>query len=242
MFAPALARWAERMLDITHTGPSPTALSDALLERASRLGTATIHEAAGRIGDLPHALKPLAPSMHLAGRALPVCSPPGDNLWLHRALETIQPGDVLIVETGGGEQFGYWGEVMATAAIARGAAGFVITGGVRDSLRLVELGLPTFSAAVAIKGTIKDQKGAGSIGDPIRIGSIVVRRGDLVVGDADGVVVIPTDRAEEVVMASEQRDAAEVEILKRIRCGELTMDIYHLRGDRTIKAGEDERG
>jgi 4-hydroxy-4-methyl-2-oxoglutarate aldolase len=205
-------------------------LDDALLARAARLGTATIHESAGRIGDLPHAIKPIHPAMSLAGRALPVRSPAGDNLWLHRALAEMQADDVLVVDTGSGDNYGYWGEVMATAAMARGAAGLVLNGGVRDSLQLIELGLPTFSAAIAIKGTIKGQSGDGAIGDPVRFDDVVVRRGDLVVGDADGVVVIPAHRAQAVIAASEARDAAEVDILARLRAGELTLDIYSLRG------------
>ena len=210
------------------TGDASLHLDDALLARAAALGTASLHEAAGRVGALPHAIKPLSPTMHAAGRALPVRSPVGDNLWLHRAIALAAPGDMLVIDAGAGEGFGYWGEIMATAAQARGIAGLVITGGVRDSLRLIALGLPTFSTGVAIRGTGKDPHGDGAVGEPVRIGEIVVRRGDLIVGDADGVFAIPAARALEAIDAAERRDAGEQDYLRRIAAGETTIDIYRL--------------
>ena len=203
-------------------------LSGDLIAAASRLSAASLHEAARKAGALPAALKPLDPTMRLCGRALPVRCPAGDNLWIHRALAVAEPGDVLVVETGAGADFGYWGEIMATAAIARGVAGLVITGGVRDSLQLITLGLATFSAGVSIRGTVKDPSGDGAVGEPVRIGEILVRKGDLVFGDADGVVVLAPDAAKVAVPAAEQRDADEVGILEQIRAGALTLDVYKL--------------
>jgi 4-hydroxy-4-methyl-2-oxoglutarate aldolase len=207
---------------------SPRTIPDVLLGRAARIGTASLHEAGGRHGALPETLRPLHPSFHAAGRAFPVRSPVGDNLWIHHAIAAAQPGDMLVVDAGGGADFGYWGEIMASAALARGLAGLVITGGVRDSLRLVELGLPTFTTGTAIRGTIKALHGDGSLGAPVRIGEVIVRRGDLIVGDADGVVCFPADRAGDVVEAAEGRDAAEKDILRRIAAGETTLEIYKL--------------
>ena len=135
---------------------------------------------------------------------------------------------MLVVDAGAGQGFGYWGEIMASAALARGLAGLVITGGVRDTLRLVELALPTFTTGSAIRGTIKDPKGDGALGEPLRIGEVVVRPGDLVVGDADGVVAFPAVRAAEVIAAAQGRDAAEQDILRRLSAGETTLDIYSL--------------
>jgi 4-hydroxy-4-methyl-2-oxoglutarate aldolase len=206
----------------------PAAHADALVAAAAQLSSASLHEAARRAGALPAALKPLDPAMRLCGRALPVRCPAGDNLWIHRALAEARDGDVLVVDTGAGVDFGYWGEIMATAAIARGLAGLVITGGVRDSLRLIELGLPTFSAGVSIRGTAKDPNGAGAVGEPVRIGEVVVRRGDLVFGDADGVVVLDPKAAALAVPAALQRDADEVAILAQVRAGALTLDVYKL--------------
>ena len=203
-------------------------VDDALVVRAAIIGTASLHEASGRLGALPHHIKPLDPAMHVAGRALPVRSPAGDNLWLHRAIAAASPGDLLVVDAGDTGRFGYWGEIMASAALARGIVGLVTSGGVRDSLRLRELGLPTFAAGVSILGTIKNPAGDGAVGEPVRLGEVVVRRGDLVVGDADGVWSIPAARAAAVVADAERRDAQEQHILRRIAAGETTIAIYNL--------------
>jgi 4-hydroxy-4-methyl-2-oxoglutarate aldolase len=167
--------------------------------------------------------------MRLCGRALPVRCPAGDNLWIHRALAESRAGDVLMVDCGAtGVDFGYWGEIMATAAVARGLAGLVITGGVRDSAALIALGLPTFSACISIRGTIKNPNGDGAVGEPVRIGEIVVRKGDLVFGDADGVCVLAPEAAAAAVPAADRRDADEIDILAKVRAGALTLDVYKL--------------
>ena len=190
--------------------------------------SASLHEAAGRIGALPSRIKPVADDMALYGPALPVRCPPGDNLWIHRALAEAKAGDVLVVDCGPGDEFGYWGEIMATAAIARGVAGLVITGGVRDKRALVALGLPTFSGTVCIQGTGKNAALDGAVGDPVRIGSVTIRRGDVVVGDADGVMVLTPAQASVAVPASFDRDRKEESILEQVRAGALTLDVYNL--------------
>jgi 4-hydroxy-4-methyl-2-oxoglutarate aldolase len=192
------------------------------------LTAATVHEAAGRIGALPSAIRPLHPDMHLAAPAFPVRCPPGDNLWIHRAVYAAQPGEVLVVDTGGGFEYGYWGEVLAVAAIARGLAGLVLHGGVRDSRRLVELGWPVFAERICIRGTGKDPDGDGALGEPVRVGEVQVRRGDLIVADADGVISVPAARADEVRALSDERERAEAEYLKRLQAGETTIGIYRL--------------
>jgi 4-hydroxy-4-methyl-2-oxoglutarate aldolase len=192
------------------------------------LNSATVHEAAGRIGALPSAIKPLDTAMRLAAPAFPVRTPPGDNLWLHRAVYAASPGEVLVVDAGWGFEYGYWGEILAEAAIARGLAGLVIHGGVRDSRRLVELGMPVFAERVCVSGTVKDPAGPGALGDPITIGNASIRRGDLIVADADGVVCIPSDRADDIRALSAQRERAESEYIRRIRDGETTVAIYKL--------------
>jgi 4-hydroxy-4-methyl-2-oxoglutarate aldolase len=203
-------------------------VENELLVRAARLSTATLHEASGRLGALPAFLKPVDEAMHLCGRALPVRCPPGDNLWIHRALAVAEPNDVLVVETGGGLEFGYWGEIMATAAMARGVAGLVITGGVRDSRALVALGLPTFSACISVRGTVKDPRGDGAVGEPVRVGEVLVRRGDFVLGDADGVVILRPEIATSAVPAAFMRDEKEAGIIEQVRSGALTLDVYQL--------------
>ena len=211
------------------TPPSHEHVDDDLLRRAKTLSSATLHEAAQRVGALPGSLRPIVASMHMAGRAFPVRCPTGDNLWIHRALASAGQDDVLVIDAGpGGASYGYWGEVMANAAIARGIAGIVITGGVRDSLRLAELGLPTFPAAITIRGTGKAADGDGSISDPVRIGEIMIRRGDLIVGDADGIVALSPAVAARAIPLSEKRDADEIMIIERVRAGATTLDVYTL--------------
>jgi 4-hydroxy-4-methyl-2-oxoglutarate aldolase len=117
---------------------------------------------------------------------------------------------------------------MATSALAHGVAGLIITGGVRDSLALIALGLPTFSGRVCIRGTRKNPASDGAVGEPVIIGGVVIRRGDLVVGDADGVLVLPAESAEAAVAAARERDAQEVDILKRVSVGQSTLELYNL--------------
>lgn len=192
------------------------------------VSAATLHEAYGRRGALPSHLKPLDRHMRINGPALPVRCPPGDNLWIHRAMAAAQPGDVLVVDCGEGDEFGYWGGIMATSAVALKLGGLVITGGVRDSLELLELGFPTFAGRICIQGTGKDPDGDGAVGNPVRIGNVTVRKGDLIVGDADGIVVLPPHAAAWVVPAGQERDAKEAAILERVRAGELTLEVYNL--------------
>lgn len=197
-----------------------------LIAQAAKLPTATLHEAGKKIGALPSAIKPVAPQFKFAGSALTVHSPPGDNLWLHRALEVAQPGDVLVVFANGAYEHGYWGEIMTTMAQVRGLAGLVIDGCVRDGALLAEFGFPVFARGLCIQGTGKDFGAIGWINHPVTLGQVVVHAGDLVVGDGDGVVVIPQARAPEVVQAGLQREADEAAILERLRQGESTMTVY----------------
>jgi len=196
--------------------------------RAGGLGAATLHEAAGRIGALPSAIQGLSPASVVAGPAFPVVSPPGDNLWLHHAIAQAQAGDVLVVSTGGVREFGYFGEVMAVAAVARGIAGLVIDAGVRDAAQMNAMGFPVFAERRCINGTIKDPRKAGSLGAPLVIGGVEIEAGDLIVGDGDGVVSIPQALAAEVVELGARREAAEQEYFQRLRAGETTLDVYRL--------------
>lgn len=202
--------------------------NDELPARAASLSSATLHEAAGRIGALPSFIKPLSCSMRLFARALPVRCMPGDNLWLHRALVEARAGEALVVDTGGGIEYGYWGEVMTVAARERGVAGLVIAGGVRDSLRIIETGFPVFSAGICIRGAGKDPGGPGAIAEPIVIGRTAINRGDLICADADGVMVLPAGRAAAAIEQGYARELEEQRIFARLRNGETTMAIYSL--------------
>jgi 4-hydroxy-4-methyl-2-oxoglutarate aldolase len=201
---------------------------NAAVERVAGLATATLHEAAGRIGSLPSAIKPVSPDMRVAGPAYTVRGPSGDNLWLHHAIARAAPGDVLVVDVGTDHEFGYWGEVMSTAAKASGLAGLVINGGVRDRAELIVAGFPVFADRLCVRGTGKDPGGAGALGAPVRIGDVVVTPGDFVVGDADGVVVLPAVRVAEVLDAADRRTHDEAAILTRLLGGDTTLDIYAL--------------
>ena len=198
----------------------------AVVTAARTLPTATLHEAGGKIGALPSIIKPIASSFRCCGPALTVHSPGGDNLWLHRALDIAQPGDVLVVHVSGAYDHGYWGEIMTTMAKARGLAGLVIDGCVRDGVLLEQIGFPVFARGLCIRGTGKDYGATGWLNAPVLIGDVTVSAGDLVVGDADGVVVVPRLRAAEVVAKSQQRERDEAAILKRLEAGESTMQVY----------------
>ncbi|MDJ0978153.1 MAG: RraA family protein [Erythrobacter sp.] len=203
-------------------------LTDQQIARAAAISAATLHEAAGRKGALPSTLKPVAPEMKLCGRAFPAHGPAKDNLWLHRAIYAAQPGDVILFDPQGAHEAGYWGEVMTEAAKARGLAGLVINGGIRDAARLAEIGWPVFSANVCLAGTGKDQQGRGSLGDPLFFGDVLVKRGDLVLGDSDGIVALPSEGIDAALSSSEARDAAEVDQIARLRAGERTLDLFGL--------------
>lgn len=197
-------------------------------ERALSFGSATLHEAGGRIGALPGRLRPAFPGARLAGRALPVLAPVGDNLWIQRAIYAAEPGDVLVVATTAPEEYGYWGEILSEAAKARGLSGLVIDGGVRDTVELGAVGFPVFSSTICIRGTLKDPASPGVIGQPVTLGGIAVAKGDLVVGDADGVVAVPAGRVDEVLAASEARVAKEADIITQLRAGASSLDLYAL--------------
>ena len=197
-----------------------------LVQTLAGLPTATLHEAGGRIGALPSAIKPVQPQMKLCGPAITVHSPGGDNLWLHRALYVAQPGDVLVVYASGVYEYGYWGEIMSAAAKARHLGGLVIDACVRDGAILGDFGFPVFSRGLCIRGTGKDLGARGWINHPVLIGDITVQPGDLVVGDADGVVVLPRERAEALAQAALERERKEATILERIAAGERTLEVY----------------
>lgn len=196
------------------------------LAEASRLGAATLHEAAGRMGALPSAIMPVASDMCITGPAFTVHVPAGDNLWIHRALYQAAPGDVLVVSTSGGIEWGYWGDILNEAAMARGLGGLVIDGGVRDVAGLAAMAFPVFSNGFCLNGTIKGYEATAWLRQPVRIGEVVVRHGDLVVGDRDGVVILPAAAVPDALLAGERRERDEAAKIARIRAGERTLELY----------------
>jgi 4-hydroxy-4-methyl-2-oxoglutarate aldolase len=191
-----------------------------------RLGSATLYEASGLDCYLDAGFRPAWPGAAMVGRALPVLAAEGDNLAIHYALAAASPGDILVVDGGGGE-FGYWGEVMSVAAQASGVCGLIIDGGVRDTMRLEALGFPAFSSSISIRGTSKAWLGV--VGQPITLRGRPIRRGDLVVADRDGVAVLPVAAVEATIAEARRRANKEELFMKRLRDGELTLDIYGFR-------------
>ncbi len=204
-------------------------LDAALLKAAHELSSATVHEASGKRGALPSAIKPVDPRFRLCGTAFTVQSPGGDNLWIHRAMDLASPGDVLVVDVSGSYEHGYWGEIMSSAARQRGLAGLVINGCVRDGVLLGEIGFPVFARGLCIRGTEKDFGARGFINYPLLLGDVTVSAGDLILADADGVVAVAADAISGVLTAARRRDAEEAAILTRIAAGERTLDIYGWR-------------
>lgn len=204
-------------------------LPPELLARAARLSSATVHEAmsagGGKRGHLPAAIQSVS-GAPVCGRAFTLSCVAGSNLNLHKAIYAAARGDVLVADTGGAPDFGYWGEVMAVAAEVRGLAGLVIDGRVRDSARMREMGFPVFAHGAFIKGTSK--VAGGSLGVAIALGETVIRTGDLIIGDEDGVVAVPREEIVRVIEGSEARDKAEIGIFEALRAGETTLGIYKL--------------
>ncbi|MEZ2389104.1 4-carboxy-4-hydroxy-2-oxoadipate aldolase/oxaloacetate decarboxylase [bacterium RCC_150] len=195
----------------------------------TKLPSATLHEAAGRTGALPSRIRPAYPGAKLAGPAYPVICASGDNLWLHRAVYQASPGDVLVVAPTDDVDYGYWGEILSEAAIARGLGGLVIDGGVRDTGLLAAAGFPVFSSSICIRGTVKNPAAPGGTPSAVTLGEVRVSRGDLIVGDADGVVCVDREDIDSVMTAAVEREAKEEHIIQAIRAGQSTLDLFGLR-------------
>ena len=201
------------------------------LAEARRLGTATLHEAAGRIGALPSGIKPVDGGMTLAGPAFTVHCPALSNLQIHHAVYHARPGDILVVHVSGGVEAGYWGDILNEAALAQGLGGLVIDGGVRDSAGLAKAPFPVFSNGICIRGTGKDYDATAWLQQPVRMGEVLIQPGDLIVGDRDGVFALPMARAEEAIEAGRRREADETAKIEAIRRGERTLDLYGFAKD-----------
>jgi len=190
--------------------------------------SATVHEAAGQIGALPAEIKPVAPWMTVRGPAYTVLCGPRDNLALHHAIDRAPAGAVLVCSTGGWHDAGYLGDVMARAATVRRLGGLVIDACVRDLADLAGGSFPVFARGLSVRGTTKDPLLPAALGARLRFPGTDVDPGDLVVGDGDGVVVVPAARADEALRMAAEREAKEAAIRARLDDGETTLGIYHL--------------
>ncbi len=208
--------------------------STEIVQAFSSLATATIHEASGRKGYIDCAIQPIRRGLRICGPALTVQCAPGDNLMLHKALECAQPGDIIVADVGGQYDYGYFGNLMATSALARGVGGLCIDGCIRDSAEIIAGGFPVFARGFCIRGTNKAT--IGVINYPTVFGGLTIFPGDLIVGDDDGLVVVRLDECADVAEKARDRVAKEVDKEAVLRTGISSVEFNKL-GPVMQKAG-----